>query len=127
MAVYLTRMKDLIVNPRLLSRFQIGAYDQQIWEKSVEQREIKVRRFWARFAFWRPFSFSLACYAHFRFVSLSFLLLLSFLLPVFLLFLFNSFLFYRGGGHTPVSPLFISISIPSSSSVVFLLCSLFLW
>lgn len=38
-----------MVNPRLLSRFQIGAYDQQIWEKSVEQREIKVRRFWAQF------------------------------------------------------------------------------
>lgn len=85
----------------------------------MEQREIKVRRFWARFAFWRPFSFSLACYAHFRFVCLSFLLLLSFLLPVLLLFLFNSFLFYRGGGHAPVSPLFISISIPSSSSVLF--------
>lgn len=26
----------------LFSLFQIGAYDQQIWEKSVEQREIKV-------------------------------------------------------------------------------------
>lgn len=86
----------LIVDPGLLSRFQIGAYDQQIWEKSVEQREIKVRRFWARFCFGRPFPFSLLCFAHFRFVSLSFLLLLSFLLPLFLF--FNSFLFDRGGG-----------------------------
>ncbi len=34
----------LIINPfPVCLFFQIGAYDQQIWEKSVEQREIKVR------------------------------------------------------------------------------------
>lgn len=68
----------LVVNPHLLSRFQIGAYDQQIWEKSVEQREIKVRRFWARFGSGRPSSSSLMCSAHFSFLSLSFLLFLKF-------------------------------------------------
>lgn len=35
-----------LLNPNVdfffLYTFQIGAYDQQIWEKSVEQREIKV-------------------------------------------------------------------------------------
>lgn len=38
-----TLLSLLIINPfPVCLFFQIGAYDQQIWEKSVEQREIKV-------------------------------------------------------------------------------------
>lgn len=70
--MYLTRKAK--VDAHLSSRLQIGAYDQQMWEKSVEQREIKVGRFGAGFSFRRPRPFSLARGAHFRLASLSFIL-----------------------------------------------------
>lgn len=64
----------------VLCRFQIGAYDQQIWEKSVEQREIKVRDLRA---------------------APDIIRLLRFALPAYVFCLFYSVLFDRGG-HPPV-------------------------
>lgn len=64
----------------VLCRFQIGAYDQQIWEKSVEQREIKVRDVRA---------------------APDIIRLLRFALPAYVFCLFHSVLFDRGG-HPPV-------------------------
>lgn len=128
------RLSFLVVNPRLLSRFQIGAYDQQIWEKSVEQREIKVRRFWAQFGsgpslvldppwFWPPSLIFPHVFCSFQFS----LLVISpvFLLRLFLFCLFHSFLSDRGGGGvTPPSLLSSSPSLLlhpllSSSAVYF--------
>lgn len=81
--------------------FQIGAYDQQIWEKSVEQREIKVRLIrltlsGVSFIFQFVFSFfSFMSLLHLpSFLSCSlFLTTLSVLSPVFcFVFSFNSLL-----------------------------------
>lgn len=118
------------LSPCFFSLPQIGAYDQQIWEKSVEQREIKVRLIrrsavakflCVRFIF--PRSVFLFCCVS---PPISFRLELFCLSPrcpvcFFFFFLFNSLLFALVARLPP-----LSVSIPSSPSVFSLLSAVYL-